>query len=154
MSKKVLEFKTQDEPLSRQFYPDGEIELAPLEGEWWNIEGKWDGIFSYYSLTKTPFPIEQDIINHWSDCLEADGLLHIFVPSWEFLCRMALQEMLQQWVKPMMLDAANQFTMRSLRILLNKAGLAVIKAKTGEGHIVKYDTEIVLEQHFVVGQKQ
>lgn len=151
---KVLEFQTSDQSLAEQFYPEAEITLAPVTGEWWNIEGKWDGIFSYYSLTKTPFPIEQEILSHWSDSLNADGLLHIFVPSWEFLCRMALQEMLQPWVKPLMLDAANQFTMRSLRILLNKAGLAVVKAKTGEGHIVKYEMEIVLEQHFVVGQKQ
>ena len=151
---KVLEFDFKDDALCQNMYPDDEIIFHDTkELEWWWIPGTYKGIFSHFNLTKTPFMIEQQILDYWANALEPNGLLHVFVPSWEYLCRMALQEFIEPWVKPMMLDASNQFTMRSLRILFNRAGLRVLKAKTGEGHIIKYGGEIVLEQHYVVGAK-
>ena len=151
---KVLEFDEKDEALCQGMYPDDEIIFQDTkEPEWWFVPGTYKGIFSHFNLTKTPFTVEQQIIDYWANALEPNGLLHVFVPSWEYLCRMALQELIEPWVKPMMLDAHNQFTMRSLRILFNRAGLKVLKAKTGEGHIIKYGGEIVLEQHYVVGVK-
>ena len=150
----VLEFDFKDEALCQGMYPEDDVIFhATNEDEWWWIAGKYKGIFSHFNLTKTPFTIEQQIIDYWANALEPEGMLHVFVPSWEYLSRMALQEYIEPWIKPMLLDAGNQFTMRSLRILFNKAGLKVLKAKTGEGHIIKYDTEIVLEQHYIVGAK-
>lgn len=150
---KVLEFGNQEVALSKSFYPEDEIEVKPLEGEWWWIDkNTYKGIWSFYNFTKTPYSKEQQVIDSWANGLVEDGLLHIVVPSFEYLCRMGLQSYQEPWVKPLLLDATNQFTMPQLRILMNRAGLNVLKAKTGEGRIKLFDNEIVLEQHYLVGQ--
>lgn len=150
---KVLEFGNQEVPISEAMYPEAEITLKPIEEDWWKIEGMWDGIFSFYNLNYTPLPLEMDVIKDWSDHMNEGALLHVFVPSFEFLCRCGMQNMLEPWVKPMLLDAANHFSMKQLRIMFHKAGLKIIKAKTGEGHIEKFGMQLILEQHYIVGQK-
>lgn len=151
----VLEFGGQEEALSKSYYPDAEITIKPMKGEWWWVEkDKWNGIFSFYNATKTPYPIEQQVFDSWAGGLKKGALLHVIVPSFEYLCRMALQEYVEKWVRPMILDTANQFTMPQLRILLHRSGLQVLKAKTGEGHIAIGEAEIILEQHYVAAIKQ
>lgn len=151
---KVLEFGPQEEALSGLFFPNADITIKPMKGAWWEIEGDWDGIFSYYNLTMVPFPIEQEVLTQWTRRLNEDGLLYVTVPSWEYMSRMALQERLAIWLKPIMFNAVNQFTMKSLRVLFHKAGLSVISAKTGEGHMVVQGQDVVLEQHFLTGRKK
>lgn len=150
---KVLEFGNQEVPICGSIYPEAEITLKPIEDKWWEVDGQWDGMFSFFTLNHTPLPLEMDIIKDWADHLNDDALLHVFVPSFEFLCRAGIQNMLEPWVKPMLLDASNHFSMKQLRIMFHKAGLKIIKAKTGEGHIEKYGMQIRLEQHYIVGQK-
>ena len=151
---KVLEFGPQEMPLSEPFFPDADITVKPLDGVWWEIDGKWDAIFSFYNFTKVPFPIEDEVLVHWTEQLEEDGLLYLIVPSLEYMARMALQELMPAWWKPMMFNATNHFTMKTLRILFNRAGLNVTKAETGEGHLNIAGEDVVLEQHFIIGRKR
>lgn len=151
---KVLEFGPQEVALAEPFFPYADHTIKPMKGEWWNVDEKWDAIFSFYNYTKIPFVIEQECLNQWVEQLEDDGLIYVIVPSWEYMSRMALQEYLPMWLKPMMFNAVNQFTMKSLRILFNKAGLAVTEAKTGEGHMRIGEEDVVLEQHIVIGRKR
>ena len=101
MSDKVLEFG--EEKLSQSYWPDREIILRPLEGEWWWIDKgeKYWGVFAYYTPTKIPFPVEQQVFDNWVEALVPGGTLHIIVPSFEYLCRLAIQETMEPWVKAM-----------------------------------------------------
>lgn len=149
MSEKVLEF---GEATSQSYWPDREIVVKPMEGEWWWIDKKekyW-AVFSFYSATKIPFHIEQQIFDNWSNALVDGGTLHIVVPSFEYLCRMGLQDTMETWVKSLLLGATNHYTMKQLRIMMKRSGLKVLKAKTGVGEIeLTKGMQVVLEQHYV-----
>lgn len=150
---KVLEFGPQEEALSESFFVNPDVTIKPMEGAWWEIDGKFDAIFSYYNFTSVPFPIEQEVLTNWASHLNKEGTLYIIVPSWEYMSRVALQEQIAHWLKPMMFNSVNQFTMRGLRIMFNKAGLKVTSAKTGVGRLQLAGNELELEQHYVVGQR-
>ena len=148
---KVLEFGDYEEPMATMLYPAADIEVRPLKGEWWWVDKKekYDGIYVFYSANKIPFTIEQQVFDNWAEALNPGAILHVVVPSFEYLCRMALQPKIIMWVKAMILNATNHYTMPQLRILMHRAGLSVMKAKTGEGAIHLYQQDIVLEQHYV-----
>lgn len=156
MSDRVLEFG--EAKVSQSYWPDREIVSKPLEGEWWwvdNKEEKYWGIFSFYTATKIPFPLEQQIFDNWVEALAPGGTLHIIVPSFEYLCRLALQETMEPWVKGMLLNATNHYSMKQLRILLHRAGLNVLKAKTGAGAVELAEGAMLeLEQHYVAGVRR
>lgn len=151
MSDKVLEFG--EAKLSQSYWPDLEIVSRPLDGEWWWLDkNEYFGVFSYYSATKIPFPIEQQVLDNWVNALVPGGTLHIIVPSFEYLCRLALQETMQPWVKAMLLNATNHYSMKQLRILLHRAGLNILKAKTGSADVETPEGAVLtLEQHYVAG---
>ena len=153
MSKKILEFGNQEQPLSEPLYPDAEIIVKPMIGEWWVLNEDYDGIYAFYAYHKTPLHLEQRVLDNWKNCLVPGGILHIIVPSWTYLCRMALQPMIQPWLKPLMIDCSNWFTMGQLRILFARSGLNVLKAKTGAGQLALGEWEFELEQHYIAGQR-
>ena len=149
MSEKVLEFGVAT---SKSYWPDREIVVREMKGEWWWIDKseKYWAVFAFYAATKIPFDIEQQIMDNWSNALVDGGTLHIIVPSFEYLCRMGLQDSMEPWVKAMLLNAANHYTMKQLRIMMNRSGMKVLKAKTGVGEIeLAPGMQVVLEQHYV-----
>jgi hypothetical protein len=153
---KVLEFGNQEEALCRAYYPDDEITIKPLVGEWWlDFGGPYKGIFAFYVLNKTPYPLEQRILDNWANSLEPGGIVHIIVPSLHYLCRMMQQSPQPNWIKPMLLDATNHFTMHMLRILIGRTGkLDVIKAKTGPAELEFHGDNIEIEQHYVAAVRR
>lgn len=152
---KILEFGDNKEPLSVNFYPTDEIIVRPLVDEWWWIgkDEQYKGIYAYYAPTKIPWAIEQEAINSWAWGLEPGGLLHFVVPGFEYLCRRMLGPLPEVWVKAMLLNAYNHYTMPQLRIMFHRAGLQVLKAKTGAAQIDFMDDVREVEQHYIVGMK-
>ena len=152
MSEKVLEFGAAT---SKSYWPDREIVVKPMpQGtEWWWLDEKYWAVFVFYAANKIPFDMEQQIFDHWAKALAPGGTLHIIVPSFEYLCRMGLQDTMEPWVKGMLLNATNHYTMKQLRIMFKRADLKVLKAKTGVGEIAIGETgaTLVLEQHYVAG---
>jgi hypothetical protein len=152
---KVLEFGDHKTPISESFYPTDEIIMRPFEDEWWWVgrEEKYKGIYAFHAATQVPWQVEQEAFNSWSWALEDEGLLHIIVPSFEFLCRGCLQPQQEQWVKAMLMNARNHYTMPQLRILMHRADLQILKAKTAPAQVELFDERFEIEQHYVAGIK-
>ncbi len=165
MGSKVIELTTGTEPLCTELYPDIEIELrnpynyvgAKLPYE----DGELDGIFTHFILTNIAYRRTQQVVDDWARCLKPGGLLHILVPSFEWLMRAALQEEIPMHVRPLLFGtqhdqhhiAMNALTMLDLRVLLRQAGLTVIKARQKIFHVQFGDDSLEAEQHYVVGEK-
>jgi predicted SAM-dependent methyltransferase len=152
---KVLEFGEHETPISESFYPLEEIVIRPFDDGWYWVssEEEYKGIYAFHAATQVPWQEEQEVFNSWSWGLEPGGLLHVVVPSFEWLCRMGLQPQQQQWVKALLMNANNHYTMPQLRIMMHRAGLDVMKAKTGKAQIELFDETLEIEQHYVVGAK-
>jgi predicted SAM-dependent methyltransferase len=165
METKVVELTVGKEGLARQLYPDGEIELrnpynyvgAKLPYE----DGELDGIFTHFILTNIAYRHTQMVVDDWARCLKTGGLLHVIVPSFEWLMRAAREEVIPLHVRPLLFGtqhsqhhmAMNALTMLDLRVLFRQAGLTVIKARVQVFQVQISDESFQAEQHYVVGEK-
>lgn len=162
---KIVELTVEKSSLAGQLYPNTEIELrnpynyigAKLPYE----DGELDGIFTHFILTNIAYKRTQAVVNDWARCLRPSGLLHIIVPSFEWLARAVLQEQIPLSVRPLLFGvqhdqhhiAMNALTMLDLRVLSRQAGLTVIKARVQIFHVQIGDDMLEAEQHYVVGEK-
>ncbi|KKL06248.1 hypothetical protein LCGC14_2597920, partial [marine sediment metagenome] len=103
----------------------------------------------------------QQVVDDWARCLKPGGLLHVLVPSFEWLMKAAAQEVIPMSVRPLLFGtqhdqhhiAMNALTMLDLRVLFRQAGLTVIKARQKIFQVQIGDETLEAEQHYVVGEK-
>jgi hypothetical protein len=153
--------------MSQEFYPDAEIiRYNPL-----NSRGKvknyfphgpesLDGIFAHYILQQISWRETHPSVLKWASALREGGLLHIIVPSQRWIARQLLQEKCEPHVKPMLFGAQdkfnvnkNSFSLLDLRILCERAGLGVVKAKVGVVEMIVDGETYQAEQLYVAGFK-
>jgi len=166
MSNKIVELTAGKHAIGAPVYPNDEIELLnpfnfvgrPLPFK----DGELGGLFAHYVLNRIPWSYTEGCLEDWARCLATKSLLHVLVPSWEWLSRMVLQEKLEPHIKPLMFGAQtnphdvgmNAFTMRELRVLFDRVGLAVVKAKVSKVDIEIGEEIYEAEQHYVCGLKE
>lgn len=130
--------------LAKYLYPDAEI-VDHLEEN----EEKVDAIVATNYLQLVPYQKEQEIINLWASQLAEGASLHVVVPSWEWVSRNVLAEDPIPIIKEF--TGFNMFTMRQLRALVDRAGLACVAAKTGP---YTFAEDYTAEQHYVCAIKK
>ena len=126
------------------------------------IEGKVDGVFASHVLEHFSYWQSMSVLKGWIDALEDGGMLHVLVPSWEWAAREILSEnpspalyghsfagQVNRWDVHLAM-----FTMRRLRAMFEQLGLSVIRARTGEYHLIAGDGKpYAAEQHYICGVK-
>lgn len=122
---------------------------------------KFDVIFASHVLEHVPWWECDRVLADWVSCINEGGSLHIVVPSLEWAARQILSEKPSRALIPHLYAGVttawdvhvNGFTMRFLRVTMEKAGLAVARAATAEYHIKAGNEILVAEQHYVAGYK-
>ena len=163
---KIVELTTSSKPMCQEVYPNDEIELLnpfgyvgkPLPYE----DEKLGGLFAYFILNRLPYVYTQSAMKDWARCLKPGALLHVLMPSLEWLCRAFLQENVEPHVKPLLFGTQvdeknigmNALKMTELRDLFEIAGLEVRKAQVSIVTIEVGEEQFEAEQHYVAGVKK
>lgn len=168
----VLEIGANVKPQAQAIFPDAVVETLDIDPQFnptyladagnmpEALHGKFDAIVASHVLEHFSYWREQDILKGWVKCLKPDGELHIVVPSAEWAAREVLSEKPSPALHGHMLAGQvnewdvhlNIFTMRKLRVLFERVGLTVFRARTGEYHINVRGTIYKAEQHYVAGK--
>ena len=162
---RIVELTTASKPVCTETYPGRKIELLnpfdyigkPLPYK----DGELGGLFAYFILNRIPYVYTQTAIKDWARCLEPGGILHVLVPSLEWMARALLQEKVEPHVKPLLFGTQvdeknvglNALKMIELRDLFDLAGLDVVKATVGKVSIEVGEEQYEAEQHYVAGVK-
>lgn len=117
---------------------------------------RFDAIFASHVLEHIPWWQTDVVLKDWVACLNPGGSLHIVVPSLEWAARQILSERPSHALIPHMYAGVTTawdvhvagFTMRLLRAKLEKAGLAVMRARTGAYQILIGGEPMEAEQHY------
>lgn len=126
------------------------------------LYGKLDGLLASHVLEHFSYWKTDDVLANWVRCLKDGGELHILVPSLEWAAREVLSEQPSPAVYAQLYAGqVNQwdvhltgFTMRKLRQLFEKSGLATHTARTGVYHVrVGALGEFEAHQHYIAGVK-
>lgn len=125
------------------------------------LHGRFDGVFASHVLEHFSYWRELEVLKGWVNCLKDGGELHIVVPSAEWAAREVLSEKPSPALHGHMLAGQvnewdvhlNIFTMRKLRVLFERAGLTVFRARTGEYSLQFNGKEYKAEQHYMAGMK-
>lgn len=171
---KVLEIGGGSNPLAHRIFEEAEIIYLDVYPKAENLDiiadatfslpfanGSLDGVFASHILEHITYWREQSTIEEWARVLKEGGSLHIIVPSWEWVAREVLAERPSKGLKPLAFAGQinpwdvhlNMFTMRQLRALMDRAGLAVTRAITGQRDINVIDEPVTTEEHYVAGTK-
>ncbi len=139
--------------------PDIVADAADMPPE---LYGKLDGLLASHVLEHFSYWSTNKVLAGWVKCLKEGGELHILVPSLEWAARQVLSENPSPAIYAQLYAGqVNQwdvhltgFTMRKLRQLFEKEGLAVHTARTGIYHLnVSTLGVFPAEQHYIVGVK-
>lgn len=174
MPLKVLEIGPGPKPQAQLIWKDAEITTFDVDANYKpdilgdarnlvrDLEGrKFDVIFASHMLEHVPWWDCDRVLAEWVECLNDGGSLHIIVPSLEWAAKQILSEKPSRAVIPHLYAGVttgwdvhvNGFTMRRLRCVMEKAGLAVAQARTGEYHIRAGVEILEAEQHYCAGYK-
>lgn len=142
--------------IAKQFWPEAEIDTTDLK------PGKkrkdYDALVAFHCLNRVAVRESLAAIQAWADVVRQGGEIQVHVPSLEWAAEQILSESPSP-VTPFHLFGMqhNQegfyvsgYTMRDLRTLCEKAGIAVKHARTGAYMIGEYECEM----HLIVGTKQ
>lgn len=122
---------------------------------------KYDAILASHVLEHCVWWDVDRVLSEWADCLTDDGALHIIVPSLEWAARQILSEkpskatlphLYSDWASPWNIHGTG-FTMRLLRSKLERAGLAVVTARTVPYKLTVGDQILEADEHYAVGVK-
>lgn len=171
---KVLEIGAGPFPQAQEIFPgaeiltmDADVEYEPSVLHDASIfpypfeDGEFDAVFASHVLEHITYWKEQEVLNEWARILKPGGELHVLVPSWEWVARNVLAEKPSKALKPLAFAGQttpwdvhlNMFTMRRLRVMFEKAGMGVFKARTGVRVINVVGELVETEQHYVAGRK-
>ena len=120
-----------------------------------------DGLLASHVLEHFSYWKTETVLTGWIKCLKVGGELHIVVPSLEWAAREVLSERPSPAVYAQLFAGqVNEwdvhltgFTMRKLRHIMEKVGIAVDTANTGIYHVRVGDREYEAMQHYVAGTK-
>ena len=162
---KVVELTVASTPVCADTYPDTEIELLdpfnyvgrPLPYK----DGELGGLFAYFILNRIPYVYTVTAVKDWARCLKPGAILHVIVPSLEWICRALLQEEVEPHVKPLLFGTQvdernigmNGLKMIDLRNYFGVAKLSVVKAKVSKVVVEVGEEQFEAEQHYVAGVK-
>jgi len=138
------------------YYGDARF-LPDVIGE----KNTYDIIFASHVLEHIPWWDLDRTLKTWVDCLNPGGSLHVVVPSLEWAAKQILSENPSKALLPHLYSDmttpwnihVSGFTMRFLRVKLEKAGLAVAMARTGDYTLYVMDEPYEAEQHYAAGFK-
>lgn len=140
--------------------PDIVADAAEMPVE---LYGKLDGLLASHVLEHFSYWKTEAILKGWIDCLKPGGEIHVLVPSLEWAAREVLSDNPSPAVYAQLFAGQvnfwdvhlTGFTMRKLRSLFEKAGIAVDTARTGIYHVrvAGYPKEFEAHQHYVAGVK-
>lgn len=140
--------------------PDVLCDAASMPPE---LYDKLDGLLASHVLEHFSYWHTDEVLAGWVRCLKVGGEMHILVPSLEWAARQVLSEDPSPAIYAQLYAGhVNQwdihltgFTMRKLRQLFEKHGLATNVARTGVYHLrVNKIGEFEAEQHYIVGVKK
>lgn len=170
----VLEIGPNVKPQAQFIWEDAEVttldvleELRPdIVGDALHLKDalkgrKFDAIFASHVLEHIPWWDCDRVLVEWIECIRDGGSIHIVVPSLEWAARQILSEKPSKAVIPHMYAGVtngydvhlNGFTMRGLRVVLERAGLSIGQARTGEYTIMILGEPMEAEQHYCAGYK-
>jgi hypothetical protein len=154
-------------PEGQQFckdtYPDDKIiQLNPFEYVGTPLPYKdctIGGMFAYWILNRVPYRYAASVVADWARCLRPKAILHVFVPSAEWLARQLLQDKMEPHVRPLLYGTQddeynvgmNALRMADLRDYFDLAGLRTIKARVSKVGIEVGEEVYEAEQHYVAG---
>ena len=139
--------------------PDILCDAADMPPE---LYGKLDGLLASHVLEHFSYWKTNEVLANWIRCLKEGGEIHVLVPSLEWAAREVLSENPSPAVYAQLFAGqVNQwdvhltgFTMRKLRQLFEREGIAVHTARTGIYHIRVRDLgEFEAMQHYIAGVK-
>ena len=139
--------------------PDIVADAADMPPE---LYGKLDGLLASHVLEHFSYWKTENVLSGWVRCLKDGGELHILVPSLEWAAREVLSENPSPAVYAQLYAGqVNQwdvhytgFTMRKLRMLMDRVGINTNVARTGVYHVrVGTLGEFEAMQHYVAGVK-
>lgn len=125
------------------------------------LNGKYDGILASHILEHIAYRDTQPTLDAWARLLAPKGELHVLVPSLEWAAIQLLSDNPSPATLGNIFGGQNTewdfhrsgFTMRLLRSMFDRTGLATRVAKTGLFQIGVGETIFDVEQHYVMGVK-
>lgn len=160
----VLEMSPWEESLAPHIYKGIETDVrrwdfeAPVPSE---FENKYDAVISNGVLQRFNYMAAPAAINAWVNCLKDGGELHIIVPSLEWACREVLSEKPSPVCMVVLYGGqggdgsvhTSGYTMRLLRVHLERCGLKCTRARTDATNININGQTYAFDQHYVCGVK-
>lgn len=133
-------------------------DLTPLPEE---FGGAFDGCLVMNQWQRVGFWESENALRRWVECLVPGGELRVVVPSLEWGARQVLADMPSGAVLPHIFGSQtgngefhlSGFTMRRLRVLMERCGLRVEHANTGQYTIEIDGKAVQADQHYVMGRK-
>ena len=153
---KILAIGDGADQVARQFWEDAQIDKTEIKPG--KKRADYDAVVSYHALPSVSIHENLSAVNAWVECLKDGGELHLFTPSLEWAAEQILSESPSPAL-PLHLYGHQRrqgefyvsgYTMRDLRYLCDKAGLAVKHARAGTYTIGEHECEM----HLVIGVKK
>jgi predicted SAM-dependent methyltransferase len=162
---KIVELTSYSEgqKFCQDTYPNEEIiQLNPFEYVGIPLPYKdctLGGIFAYWVLNRIPYRFTAGVVHDYARCLRPGAILHVFVPSAEWLARQLLQDKMKPHVRPLLFGTQegmydvgmNALRMADLRDYFDLAGLRAVKARMSIVSIQVGEETFEAEQHYVAG---
>lgn len=156
IDKHILAVGNGAEQIALQLWPGAVIDTTPLKPNKKQAAHLYDAILAYHVLPRLSYLDATRAVREWVACLRPGGELQLYVPSLEW----AAEQILAEKPSPALAfhlygnHTAREFfisgyTMRELRALCERVGIAVTHASAGEYTIGDEPCEL----HLVVGLK-
>ena len=172
---KVLEIGAGPKPQAQQIWQDADIETMDADEKYnptylhdaatipEELYEKYDVLLASHVLEHFPHWKTLNVLSEWIKAVKiGTGSVHIVVPSFEWAAEQALSEHPSRGTLPHLFGGITTpwdvhmtaFTMRHLRFVMEKSGLAVTQARTGPYLINAYGQVVTAEQHYVCGVRK
>jgi hypothetical protein len=172
MTEFILEIGAGPKPKAKDSWPDAVVETMDADDQYdpnyvcdarmppEELYGLYDHVMASHILEHIPYFETIQVLERWKLLLKDQGRLHIVVPSLEWAAEQILSETPGKAVLPHLYGGLTTkwdihhaaFTMPHLRACLETAGIACVRARTGEYAIRLSDESLtVAMQHYVCG---
>lgn len=162
---KVLELSIDGVSACGDVYSDHEVVLHnPFEGSPVELpfeDGEFIGVFAHFILQRVSWRDTALAMIEWARVVQDEGLVHVIVPSGNWLARNMLQDRVEPHVRMLLFgDHGSQYGIHmnalnatDLRVFFDHAGLGVVKARIGGCEVMVGEKSYEAEQIYVAGVK-